>query len=73
MYFSKTVPSVTRVDGGFARVLQAGSEYKVSEGIGMFVDVKKELFTTTLHDAKLGAYLERHDPLAVTAGRSCHF
>ena len=72
-YFSTTVPLVTSVDGGFAPVLQVGAEYKVSESVGVFVDVKKEFFTTTVHHAILGAYQERLDPLAITAGVAFHF
>jgi outer membrane protein len=72
MYFSNTVPNVSSVDSGFAPVLQAGAEYKVSDSIGVFVDVKKEFFTTTVHHA-LGPFQERLDPLAVTAGVSFHF
>jgi len=72
MYFSNTVPGVSSVDSGFAPVLQAGAEYKVSESIGVFVDVKKEFFTTTVHHA-LGPFQERLDPLAVTAGVAFHF
>ncbi len=72
IYFSNTVPGVTSVDGGFAPVLQAGAEYKVSSNFGMFIDVKKEFFTTTVY---LGAptFKERLDPLAVTAGVAFHF
>jgi len=72
MYFSTTVPGMTSVDSGFAPVLQVGAEYKVSSSVGVFVDVKKEFFTTTVH---LGApsFQERIDPLAVTAGLAFHF
>jgi len=71
-YFSNTVPGVTSVDGGFAPVLQAGAEYKVSDNWGMFLDLKKEFFTTTVHSAAPD-YRERLDPLAITAGIAFHF
>ena len=72
IYFSTTILGVSSVDSGFAPVLQAGAEYKVSDSIGIFVDVKKEFFTTTVH---LGTptFKERLDPLAVTAGVAFHF
>ncbi len=73
IYFSNTVPGVTSVDGGFAPVLQIGVEYEVSSNWGVFVDLKKEFFTATVHHAVLGAYPERLDPLAVTAGVAFHF
>ena len=72
VYFSNTVPGVSSVDSGFAPVLQIGAEYKVSSSVGMFVDVKKEFFTTTVHHA-LGPFQERLDPLAITAGIAFHF
>ena len=71
-YFSNTVPGVSSVDSGFAPVLQIGAEYKVSASWGMFVDVKKEFFTTTVHHAA-GPFQERLDPLAVTVGVAFHF
>ncbi|MDE2384411.1 MAG: OmpW family protein [Alphaproteobacteria bacterium] len=73
VYFSNTVPGVSSVDSGFAPVLQAGVEYKISDSVGLFADVKKEFFTTTVHHIKLGPYQERLDPLAVTVGLALHF
>ena len=72
VYFSNSVPGVSGVDGGFAPVLQVGAEYKVSDTVGVFVDVKKEFFTTTVH---LGgpSFKERLDPLAATVGVAFHF
>ena len=72
VYFSNTVPGVTSVDGGFAPVLQIGAEYKVSDSVGIFADVKKEFFTTTVYSAA-PAFKERLDPLAITAGVAFHF
>ena len=72
MYFSNTVPGMTSVDSGFAPVLQAGAEYKVSDTWGVFVDAKKEFFTTTVH-SNFPDYKERLDPLAVTVGVAFHF
>ena len=71
-YFSNTVPNVSSVDSGFAPVLQIGAEYKVSSTWGVFVDVKKEFFTTTVHHAA-GPFQERLDPLAATVGVAFHF
>ena len=73
MYFSNTVPFVTSVDSGFAPVLQVGAEYKVSDTWGVFVDAKKEFFTTTVHHSIVGPFQERLDPLAITAGVAFHF
>ena len=73
MYVSNTVPFVTGVDSGFAPVLQVGAEYKFANNIGVFADVKKEFFTTTVHHAILGNYQERLDPLAITVGLALHF
>ncbi len=74
IYFSNTVPGVTSVDSGFAPVLQAGVEYKASQTLGIFVDVKKELFTTTVHNTPaVLSFQERLDPLVVTAGVAIHF
>jgi outer membrane protein len=73
IYYSNTVPHITSVDSGFAPVLQAGAEYRVSDSIGVFVDVKKEFFTTTVHHGIFGPFQERLDPLAVTAGVAFHF
>lgn len=73
VYFSTTVPGVSSVDGGFAPVLQIGAEYKVSSNVGLFVDAKKEFFTTTVHHLVLGTYQERLDPLALTVGVAFHF
>ena len=72
VYFSNTVPGVTSVDSGLAPVLQVGAEYKVSDSWGVFVDMKKEFFTTTVHSAAPD-YKERLDPLAITAGVAFHF
>jgi outer membrane protein len=72
MYFSNTVPGVSSVDSGFAPVLQAGMEYKVSDTWGVFVDAKKEFFSPTVHHA-LGPFQERLDPLAITTGVAFHF
>ena len=74
IYFSNTVPGVTSVDSGFAPVLQAGVEYKASQTLGIFVDVKKEFFTTTVHTTPAAfSFQERLDPLVVTAGVALHF
>ncbi len=74
IYFSNTVPGVTSVDSGFAPVLQAGVEYKASQTLGIFVDVKKEFFTTTVHTTPaILSFQERLDPLVVTAGVAVHF
>ena len=72
VYFSTTVPTISSVDGGFAPVLQIGAEYKVSNSVGIFADVKKEFFTTTVHHA-LGPFQERLDPLVATVGVAFHF
>ena len=72
IYFSNSVPGVSSVDGGFAPVLQAGAEYKVSSQFGIFADVKKEFFTTTVHHV-LGPFQERLDPLVATVGLAFHF
>jgi len=72
-YFSNTVPNVTSVDSGFAPVLQVGAEYKVSDTWGVFIDAKKEFFTTTVHHSIFGPFQERLDPLAITAGVAFHF
>ncbi|MEO9166854.1 MAG: OmpW family outer membrane protein [Aestuariivirga sp.] len=74
LYFSNTNPRITSADSGFAPVLQAGVEYKASQTIGVFVDVKKEFFTTTInYIAPFPSTQERLDPLVVTAGVAIHF
>ena len=72
IYFSNTVPGVSSVNGGFAPVLQIGAEYKVSSQFGIFADVKKEFFTTTVYHV-LGPFQERLDPLVATVGLAFHF
>ena len=73
-YFSSTNPAITSVDNGFAPVLQIGAEYKASKSFGLFVDVKKEFFTTTVHYTPAAlSFQERLDPLVVTAGVAVHF
>ncbi len=72
MYVSNTVLNVSSVDSGLAPVLQVGAEYKVSDNLGLFVDAKKEFFTTTVHHLA-GPFQERLNPLAITAGIAFHF
>ena len=74
IYFSSTNPAITSVDNGFAPVLQIGAEYKATKNIGLFVDVKKEFFTTRInYTPAFLSFQERLDPLAVTAGVAFHF
>ena len=74
VYFSTTNPGITSASNGFAPVLQAGVEYKANETFGIFVDVKKEFFTTTInYIIPALSFQERLDPLVVTAGVAIHF
>ncbi|MEO9166801.1 MAG: OmpW family outer membrane protein [Aestuariivirga sp.] len=74
VYFSSTNPLITSADNGFAPVLQAGVEYKASQTLGIFVDVKKEFFTTTInYTPAVASFKERLDPLVVSAGVAIHF
>ena len=74
VYFSTTGIGVTGATSGFAPVLQAGVEYKASQTFGVFVDVKKEFFTTTINAAiPAFSFQERLDPLVVSAGVALHF
>ena len=74
VYFSSTNPAITSVDNGFAPVLQIGAEYKASKSFGLFVDVKKEFFTTTInYVVPAFSFQGRLDPLVVTAGVAFHF
>jgi outer membrane protein W len=71
--FGISAPPLTRVDGGFAPVLQVGIEYAATEQMGVFLDVKKEFFTTQTYVGNAPFIKERLDPLAVTAGIAFHF
>lgn len=74
VYFSTTNPLITSANNGFAPVLQAGVEYKANNTFGLFVDVKKEFFTTTINFINPAfSFQERLDPLVVTAGVAVHF
>ncbi|HEY5364747.1 MAG TPA: OmpW family outer membrane protein [Aestuariivirga sp.] len=74
VYFSTTNPGITSANNGFAPVLQAGVEYKANNTFGLFVDVKKEFFTTTInYIVPALSFQERLDPLVVTAGVAVHF
>ena len=74
VYFSTTNPQITSASNGFAPVLQAGVEYKANDTFGLFVDVKKEFFTTTINfNPAVFSFQEQLDPLVVTAGVAVHF
>ena len=74
VYFSTTNPGIASASNGFAPVLQAGVEYKANQTLGLFVDVKKEFFTTTINEVvPVLSFQERLDPLVVTAGVAVHF
>ena len=74
VYFSTTNPGITSANSGFAPVLQAGFEYKVNKSFGLFADVKKEFFTTTInYIIPALSFKERLDPLVVTVGAAFHF
>lgn len=75
IYFSNTVTvpaPINSIDDGFAPVLQAGVEFKASQHLGVFVDAKKEFYSTTVHTTG-PTFTERLDPLVVTAGVAFHF
>jgi outer membrane protein len=74
VYFSSTNPAITSANNGFAPVLQIGAEYKASKNIGIFADVKKEFFSTTInYTPAFLSFNEQLDPLVVTAGVAVHF
>ena len=74
VYFSSTNPAITSIDNGFAPVLQIGAEYKATKNLGLFVDVKKEFYTTKInYTPAFLSFQERLDPLVVTAGVAIHF
>ena len=74
VYFSTTNPAITSIDNGFAPVLQVGAEYKATKNFGLFVDVKKEFYTTRInYTPAILSFQERLDPLVVTAGVAIHF
>ena len=74
IYFSSTNPAITSIDNGFAPVLQIGAEYKATRNIGLFIDVKKEFYTTKInYTPAILSFQERLDPLAITAGVAFHF
>lgn len=65
-----------RANSAWGRLLQAGLEYKVSENMGIFIDVKK-FFVSTTATGNLGpapvVAAVRLDPLVTTVGLSFHF
>jgi len=68
--FSTTAlaPATTvSIDNGFAPVLQAGVDFKVSDHFTVFGDVKKEFYSTTVH-TNLGNANVKLDPWIVSAG-----
>ncbi|MBG1232107.1 OmpW/AlkL family protein [Aestuariivirga litoralis] len=57
------------IDNGFAPVVQAGVDYKVSNNISVFADVKKEFYSTTAHFNNGPGYATvQLDPWIVSAG-----
>lgn len=76
--FSSTDGNVSNfhADSAWGRLLQAGLEYKISENMGIFLDVKKFFVSTTatgnLGPAPVTAAV-RLDPLVTTLGLSYHF
>ena len=74
IYFSSTNPGITSANNGFAPILQAGAEYKINKSFGIFADVKKEFFSTTInYVVPAFSFQGRLDPLVVTAGLAFHF